>query len=31
MLVDGFTKPLPRVTFEISHEKIGVCDVGKSW
>ena len=31
MLADGFTKPLPRVTFEIAREKIGVCGVGKSW
>ena len=31
MLADGFTKPLPRVAFEMAREKIGVCDVGESW
>ena len=31
MLADTFTKPLPRVAFEIAREKIGVCDVGESW
>ena len=31
MLADGFTKPPPRVAFEMVCEKIGVCDVGESW